>query len=166
MIKKLRVIPQFTDYFASRDGRIFSTISDKYLTPWSNGDGYLKVSVLNSDSHKVKMYVHRLILFAFSGLPPEGMECCHFDGNPKNNSIENLRWGTQSDNVQDYRRKHGKYWSADFTPEKVKQIRNEYTGKHGCQKFLAEKYGANRDVISDIVNYVTYKEITNDRNRN
>lgn len=54
------------------------------------------------------LYVHSLVLTAFVGPKPEGMECCHRDGNPLNNHIDNLRWGTHSDNMQDSIR-HGTF---------------------------------------------------------
>lgn len=44
----------------------------------------------------------RVVLETFGGAPPHaGMECCHGDGNPRNNDISNLRWGTHADNMQD-----------------------------------------------------------------
>ena len=50
--------------------------------------------------------VHRLVLAAFTGEFPEGMQVCHNNGNPQDNRIENLRWGTISDNTND-RVRHG-----------------------------------------------------------
>lgn len=50
--------------------------------------------------------IHRLVLEAFVGPRPDGMECCHGDGDPANNCLNNLRWDTRSANVlDDY--KHG-----------------------------------------------------------
>jgi hypothetical protein len=46
-------------------------------------------------------YVHTLVLQAFVGECPENMECLHKDGNPKNARLENLRWGTSSENSRD-----------------------------------------------------------------
>ena len=46
--------------------------------------------------------IHRLVLEAFIGPCPEGMECCHFpDRDPSNNRLENLRWDTHKANVAD-----------------------------------------------------------------
>lgn len=45
--------------------------------------------------------VHRLVLEAFAGPCPSGMEALHGDGDPSNNRIQNLRWGTRSENIQD-----------------------------------------------------------------
>jgi hypothetical protein len=46
-------------------------------------------------------YVHTLVLTAFLGARPDGMECCHNDGNPANNQLSNLRWDTRSANQMD-----------------------------------------------------------------
>lgn len=46
--------------------------------------------------------LHRLVLNTFIGqCPPEKRECRHLDGNPKNNSVKNLKWGTAKENQRD-----------------------------------------------------------------
>ena len=45
--------------------------------------------------------VHHLVLDAFVGLRPEGTEACHWDGDPTNNSLSNLRWDTHVENERD-----------------------------------------------------------------
>jgi len=50
---------------------------------------------------------HRLVLMHFKGNPPsENYECAHWDGNPLNNHISNLRWATKKENSDDSKR-HG-----------------------------------------------------------
>jgi hypothetical protein len=58
--------------------------------------------------------VHRLVLEAFIGPCPEGMECCHWDDDPSNNHLSNLRWGTRSDNKYDLVR-NGRHPQARLT---------------------------------------------------
>lgn len=53
------------------------------------------------DSKTKGFLVHRLVLMAFVGAPPEGHECLHWDNDPTNNHLDNLRWGTRSENVHD-----------------------------------------------------------------
>ena len=45
--------------------------------------------------------VHRLVLEAFVGPCPEGLVCCHNDGDHTNNHVSNLRWDTLKSNAQD-----------------------------------------------------------------
>lgn len=45
--------------------------------------------------------VHRLVLEAFVGPCPDGMECCHNNGIRDDNRVENLRWDTHAGNQAD-----------------------------------------------------------------
>lgn len=61
-----------------------------------------------------QMYVHRLVLEAFVGPCPEGMEGLHWDDDQKNNHLSNLRWGTRSDNISDMKR-NGRHFQLKKT---------------------------------------------------
>lgn len=61
---------------------------------------HLTVTLTSNNSTKYP-FVHKLVLEAFVGLRPEGMECCHGDGDPTNNHLSNLRWDTPSKNTYD-----------------------------------------------------------------
>lgn len=63
---------------------------------------------LTKEGVKRKMYKHRAVALAFIGPCPEGMEVRHLDGNPHNNRVENLAYGTRSDNMWD-RVAHGNH---------------------------------------------------------
>ena len=58
--------------------------------------------------------VHRLVALAFLGAPSEGQEVRHLDGDPSNNKVDNLRWGTRSENIRDSVR-HGTHVWANKT---------------------------------------------------
>ena len=79
--------------------------------------GYFVVG-LKQSRHKIPLVIHRLVLEAFVGLCPEGMECRHLDGNPKNNNLSNLRLGTRSENQQDSV-SHGTKYSHFKIGEKI-----------------------------------------------
>jgi len=56
--------------------------------------------------YKVKAEYRRrivgpLVLMAFVGPRPSGLECCHGDGNQTNNRLSNLRWDTHASNEKD-----------------------------------------------------------------
>lgn len=72
-----------------------------------------------------EFFVHRLVMLAFVGPVPEGMEVCHNNGDPTDNRLTNLRYGTRSDNERDKVR-HGTHNFAhrthcpqghEYTPE-------------------------------------------------
>lgn len=73
----------------------------------SRGRGHLTVQ-LWSDNRSYRKYVHVVVLEAFVGPCPDGMESLHFDDVPDNNALSNLRWGTRSDNISDRMRNGGR----------------------------------------------------------
>lgn len=73
-------------------------------------NGYLYASLGTS----IKKLVHRIVLEAFVGPCPTGMECCHNDNNRTNNRLENLRWDTRYGNCQDIKAA-GTHWQSRKT---------------------------------------------------
>jgi hypothetical protein len=89
--------------------------------------GYTVVN-LWSDGKPLKRGVHRVMLEAFVGPCPDGMEACHNDGQKSNNVIANLRYGTPAENGQDkVRHGHSRPGSqnrlAKLNERKVLEIR-------------------------------------------
>jgi HNH endonuclease len=62
--------------------------------------GYLTCCFRIGPKNHVR-YVHRLVLEAFIGPCPDGMECRHRNGNPADNRLENLCWATHQENAAD-----------------------------------------------------------------
>ena len=77
------------------------------LKPSADKDGYLQVGLTKDGKSKVRR-VHRLVLEAFVGPCPEGMEACHANDIPDDNRIENLRWDYPKMNAADRRRNRRK----------------------------------------------------------
>lgn len=132
------------------------------LRPNDNGIGHGWVG-LRKDGRTHKLYVHRAVLEAFVGPCPEGMECCHNDGNPQNNRVENLRWGTRQDNVDD-QSLHGvtsrgeRNGHARLSAEDVRAIREAYS--QGIQQpELARRYGVAQTTISHVVLRETWRHV-------
>lgn len=106
MKTELRAIPSFPEYSASTEGRIWSSRRHgRWLKPYRNSQGYLRVS-LRRDGKTFTRQIHTLVAEAFHGPRPDGMDVCHNDGNPSNNSATNLRYDTHSGNLLDMAR-HG-----------------------------------------------------------
>ena len=63
---------------------------------------------LSKNKQKFSTSVARLVLMAFVGMPEDGQECCHNDGDATNNNLENLRWDTHKENNRD-RIRHDTY---------------------------------------------------------
>lgn len=72
----------------------------KILKPVST-NGYLYASFTNSEGKAKKFLVHRVVLSSFIGPCPEGKEVCHRDGRRNNNRLDNLKYGTKKENMED-----------------------------------------------------------------
>ena len=66
-----------------RGGNLLKQIASK--------NGYLLANLTGIGKRK-QILVHRAVLMTFCGIPKNNQECCHNDGNRKNNNISNLRW--------------------------------------------------------------------------
>lgn len=113
-----KAIPGFNGrYFISNIGRIKNR-DNKVLKQTRNKNGYNIIKIAKSKGEKRKNYrVHRLVLETFIGPAPEDRPITrHLDGNPQNNILENLTWGSDIENTMDKRR-HGTFSSKldDFT---------------------------------------------------
>lgn len=86
-------------------GRMLKWIPDK--------DGYPFVA-LSRNGREQRFPVHRLVLLAFAGPLPAALVTRHLDGNVLNARIENLAYGTYSENEQDKLR-HGRHHLASRT---------------------------------------------------
>lgn len=101
----VRWIPGYENHYAvSKDGVVWSYKGKKprRLKLADNGNGYLRfqASMPGRRLSQTTM-VHRVVLEAFVGPCPEGLEACHYDGDRYNNRLENLRWASRTANVAD-----------------------------------------------------------------
>lgn len=95
------------------------------------------IVVLHSGGPRRDALVHHLVLEAFVGPRPDGMEGCHWNDIPTDNRVENLRWDTRSANQLDSVR-NGTHHLArrthcnkghEFTPENTYRYPG---GKRAC----------------------------------
>lgn len=81
------------------------TVRGRKTGQFPNPSGHL-ITNLQRGNVSRSFLVHRLVMSAFGGPPTGDQIVCHNDGNPANNHLSNLRWGTYSSNVYD-KRDHG-----------------------------------------------------------
>jgi hypothetical protein len=87
-----------------RRGRMVMTrYRGRVLKPNPDHKGYLQACL---GRHGRRARVHLLVLETFVGPRPVGHEAAHWDGDPRNNALANLRWCTRAENAED-RRRHG-----------------------------------------------------------
>lgn len=121
--------------------------------PSLDAHGYLVTTL----GRKAKVGIHQLVLLAFVGPAPTGTECRHLDGNPVNNQLENLAWGTPAENNAD-QVQHGTRVKGERHPQaKVSDIdraaiKQRYAAGEK-QKALANEFGLTQSTISYLVNH-------------
>lgn len=86
--------PTNHSYSITKDGRVYSYHSKRYLRQADNGYGYKFVNIGGKSQ-----YVHRLVAMAYLGIPDDKHEVNHIDGNKSNNTLDNLEWVTHSSNL-------------------------------------------------------------------
>lgn len=72
-----------------------------YLSPGVRASGHRAVSLQDSERGAIQTYVHRLVAEAFIPNPDNLPFVLHWDDDPGNNRVENLRWGSRADNGRD-----------------------------------------------------------------
>lgn len=88
-----------TNYYASKDGEIYSGISQRIINP-------LKRTAKNKtyyyiDIKQKHVNVHRIVYTAWNGEPKEKEVIRHINDNTTDNRLCNLQSGTQKENIKD-----------------------------------------------------------------
>lgn len=76
-------------------------LSGRVLRPVLGGPDGRRLVVLYRDGEGRSHFIYPIVLTAFVGPRPAGMEACHSDGDCTNDRLSNLRWDTPSSNILD-----------------------------------------------------------------
>ncbi len=134
----LKQIPDFPDYSITKDGRVWSCRFKRWLKGNKNSNGYLHVCLrCNNKSYTRK--IHRLVLETYIGPCPENMQCRHLNGNRLDNRLENLCWGTSSENHQDAIR-HGTHAGLKLNASEREMVFYAYSHGTCTTQELADTY--------------------------
>jgi hypothetical protein len=168
---EFRDIPGWPGYRVGSDGSVWSCWRRVGLgiglgTKWVIGGtwrrlqpsprcGYPAVT-LRRDGKSVTWCAHQLVMLAFVGPPPPGMEVAHENGIRADCRLSNLSYKTEKDNQQDSFR-HGtkplgeRSPNAKVTAAIVLGIRAEYATGAITKSDLARKHGLSRTQTRDII---------------
>lgn len=156
-------IADFESYEVSNLGRVRRNVSGKVklLKGSKNADGYSRIGFYICKKNGIAIYKHKmryhLVLEAFVGPMPKGMECRHMDGSKTNDRLSNLKWGTHKENISD-RTKHGtavdnrgsKHGMSKLVESQVLEIRNmRLTG--AIFSTIASKFSVSPTAVRNIV---------------
>lgn len=129
-------------------GRFMCPDSDHY---------YLRVTLSRHGKGR-RFLVHCLVLEAFIGPRPDGMQTCHYpDANPANCHLDNLRWASPKENGED-KVKHGNTVSfkgssnpnAALVEADVRRLWNLHR-RGFSQRKIAAAIGTSQRTVWDII---------------
>lgn len=97
-VERWKPVPGWEHYEVSDAGRVRSLRG--LLKPWKVSGDYRQLR-LYKDRKPTTFTVHTLVMLAFVGPRPDGLETRHLDSVPSHNCLINLVYGTRSENVMD-----------------------------------------------------------------
>lgn len=168
--REWRRIPWSTDYEVSSDGLVASwkpfrnyapaPKQRRLLSHTKDKDGYAKVVVFTPEGNRKTCRVCRLVAEVWHGAPDPGMVVRHLDGNNKNDSACNLKWGTPAENSRDSMIHktwvHGrKVNTCKLTEDQVVETLTTATS----HSELARKFGVSVGAIWQIRNKRSWKHV-------
>jgi hypothetical protein len=155
----------FDGYFVSTCGRVCST--DRIIDGKIKRGVLLKAGTYSSGHRYVCLgrgnhsQVHTLVLQAFVGPAPQACEGLHFDDNPANNNLFNLRWGTRSANLHDAVRNGKKAIGEDISQAKLTDdaVRFIRANPKASLTSLGNQFGVSAAAIKQVRNGITWKHV-------
>lgn len=94
-------VKDFPNYYVSKDGKIYSMISKKFIKTRYDGSGYERTTLYNRKIKK-DVLVHRIVAELYIPNIENKPIVNHKDGNKKNNNFMNLEWVDASENMKHY----------------------------------------------------------------
>ena len=138
--------------FRHDDGKWLSATKAK------SGKNHLRV-YLAKDGIKTAMLVHRAVASAYIENINSFPFINHIDGDPMNNSVDNLEWCTAKQNAQHATnmgmnmppvQKGNRNSQAKLTEDQVRAIRRQYEQVKNCSA-IARTYGVCPKTVNDII---------------
>lgn len=152
-------VPGHPRYEVSQDGEV-RKVDGALLGQWLNDAGYPLVRLTDDGGRRSVERVHRLVASAFIE-NPLSLPCVnHIDNNRANNSIDNLEWCTQAQNLEHMtsQGRRATYWRgrrsprALLTDEVVALVREAYGKGDTSYVALSKRFGASKRTIGRIIN--------------
>ena len=102
MNSNFKVHPTFTKYAVSRDGEVYSLITNKKMKPQPDGNGYLKITLVKDKKAHTRM-ANRLVLQTYNPIENDHLYHAHHENRIRNdNRLENLEWVLIEDHIREH----------------------------------------------------------------
>ena len=165
---QLPVVPGYPNYCYDLGWNVYrrtpapSTYVGRKCGQWFNGEGRAVWTLYGTDGRAHVVFRSAVVCTHFHGSRPEGMFALHNDGDPANDSEDNLRWGTHTENMADKKR-HGtepdyrgeRHPGAKLTEVDVRYIRSS-SARH-CD--LARELGVKPATVEHVRKRIIWKDV-------
>jgi hypothetical protein len=94
----IRQVDGFSNYYVTKEGKIYSKSHMRMLSQKTDGSGYKLVTLYNKKNKNEKL-VHRLVAQAFIENPDDKAMVNHKNKIKSDNNIDNLEWVSASENM-------------------------------------------------------------------
>lgn len=168
----MKPVVGYEEYFSvTKDGKIYSHRSNKFLKQTTTKTGYLTVSsrIGGRNGKAILIRVHRAVAEAFIPNPYDKPFVNHIDCNKKNNNVNNLEWCTAKENVRHaedngllYHVSGMLHASSKLTEEDIKYIRATYIpySRSNGTRALGKMFNVDHVTIHHILHCDTWKHIS------
>lgn len=169
--EEFRPIIEFQGYRVGTNGTVETNLTRTGFGEWGYGDSWHEVASkpMNNGYRKVNLWkcgqmhqrlVHRLVLEAFVGQCPDGMECAHENGIRSDCRLSNISWKTPIENAAD-RDRHGttirgtKHCFSRLNASICARIRSMHE-KGLSNREISKAVGISKTTIGKVVRNETY----------
>ena len=157
-------VERFPGYEISSLGRLrsFKRYKDGRIINPSKRGRYWGIG-LYQNGITTSVRIHTLVALAFLGPRPDGYYICHRDGNTDNNTVDNLYYGTPTDNMADAKRQGRTNFGvratcAKLNDRKVRVIRGLYKCGFTVPR-IANIFGMTLRPIYAVINRETWAHV-------
>lgn len=166
-----RIIPRLESYEIDRSENVRRAIDGgaykrgHIVRSRPDKDGYLLIT-LSQAGKKVHCKMHQLVMRAFVGECPSGMEVNHINGNKADNRVENLEYTTHQRNAQHAvdvlkreRAKGSRAALSKLIESDVEQIKRLLKAGNLSQRAIGALFGVRGNTICAINTGFTWKHV-------
>lgn len=96
----MKAIPNYPNYLATEDGRVFNVQRNKWLKNSLMTNGYYVTTLRDMNNTKKTVFVHRILGITYLENTNNYPMINHKNGIKSDNRLENLEWVTASQNIK------------------------------------------------------------------
>lgn len=140
---QIKEVPFAPDYYALKDGRVYSYFSADFMSQCATNDGYKYTALFfryeeGEEKQNIRCLIHRIVAETFIGEIPEGFEVHHKNHCRDDNRLENLEIITVKENRLMRRPKAAGYKKPKVTEETKKKMSIAQKARYARSRKVAE----------------------------